>query len=281
MQLAFAASAFVLTFAAPLAALAQYGSPQQGTGYGSAPYGQPPYGAAPYGAQPAPYGQPQPPVQAGGLAPPPTAPRDPESWRTEQSLDTAEKKDSGRGLEWFWVNAEVGFQHVGLQTFKADGIVDGGRVSTTQTGPMFGAGLGVRLVFLTLGPRFRYASFDRYNLWTLDAELGLRIPLGRLEPYFVLAGGYARIGSFSGELGGAPADDVSVRGVHVRGGGGLDYYVTPVFSVGANVSFDLYGLTRPGVSLSKLENGEQNAYAADGSSIGAGFSGTAVLGLHF
>jgi hypothetical protein len=286
MHLALVASAFALMLGAPAAALAQYGGTPQG--YGSPPSG--PYGQQPpqYGSgqSPSQYGQPQygqqagSQVQAGGLAPPASAQRDPDSWRTEQALDTAEKKDSGRGLEWFWVNVEGGVQHVGLQTFKSDGIVDPSRVSTTQTGPLLGAGLGVRLVFITLGPRFRYAAFERYALWTLDAEAGLRIPIGRLEPYAVLGAGYASVGSFSGDLGGVSAGDLSIRGAHVRAGGGLDYYVTPVFSVGANVSFDFLALSRSSVSADKLEDA-QSVYAADGSGIGAGFSGTAVVGLHF
>jgi hypothetical protein len=276
MHLASAASAFVLAFAVPTVALAQYGTPQpaaQAPPYGQQPQygtGQPQYGQPGYG-QPQPASQ----VQAGGLAPPASAPRDAESWKTEQSLDTAEKKDAGRGLEWFWINAEAGFHHLGLQTFKGDGLVDASKVPTTATGPMFGAGLGVRLMFITIGPRFRYAPFSRYALWTLDAEVAMRFPLGRLEPYFELAGGYASVGSFDGDVGGAAAADVKVRGAHVRGGGGLDYYLTPTFSVGANLSLDLYVLSRPAIS------GGQNVYAESGSSIGAGLGLTAVAGLHF
>jgi hypothetical protein len=278
MQLASVASGFVLAFAVPSVALAQYGTPQPGAGSSATPYGQQPqYGTGqPQYGQPA-YGQPQPAsqVQAGGLAPPPSAPRDPESWKTEQSLDTAEKKDAGRGLEWFWINAEAGFQHLGLQTFKDGGLVDGSKVPTTGTGPIFGGGLGLRLMFITIGPRFRYASLSRYALWTLDAEVAMRFPLGRLEPYVDLAGGYVRVDGFDGDVGGTTPADLRAGGVHVRGGGGLDYYLTPTFSVGANLSLDLYALSRSAVS------GGQGVYATDGSSIGTGLGLTAVAGLHF
>jgi hypothetical protein len=275
MQFASAASAFVLALSVPAVALAQYGTPP---GSAPAPYGQQPQ----YGTGQPQYGQPgygqQPPssqVQAGGLAPPPSAPRDPESVQTEQSLDTAEKKDVGRGLEWFWINAEAGVHHLGLQTFSGDNLVDTGKVPTTGTGLMLGAGLGLRLMFITIGPRFRYTSLSRYKPWTLDAEIAMRFPLGSLEPYVLLAGGYASVGGFEGDVGEAQASDVKVRGAHVRGGGGLDYYLTPTFSVGANLSLDLYLLSRPAVS------GGQGIYAADGSSVGTGLGLTAVAGLHF
>jgi hypothetical protein len=90
-----------------------------------------------------------------------------------------------------------------------------------------------------------------------------------------LSGGYVNVASFDGDVGGAAASDVKIHGGHVRGGGGLDYYLTPVFSIGANLSLDLYFLSRKAIS------GGQGAYATDGSSIGAGLGLTAVAGLHF
>src|SRR4051794_22132008 len=52
---------------------------------------------------PPPYGG----IQAGGLTPPPPVADTPASAQpkpsTEQNLDEAKKKDSGRGLEWLWL----------------------------------------------------------------------------------------------------------------------------------------------------------------------------------
>ncbi len=240
-------------------------------------------------------------MQAGGLAPPADEnEEDQDSAKTEQKLEDADKKDTGRGLEWVYLNGEIGLESLGLQTFQAShNIVDSKVVPTTETGLLYGGGLGVRIVFITLGARFRLGSFSHYDVWTLDGELGLRIPLGSVEPYFVLGGGYATLGSFStSDLGGVSAKDVSVKGYDIRGGGGIDFYVTPVFSIGANVTGEVLGLTRPGVSLSKLQsvtsggtpaptNPQQaqaaanQVYQASGSSVGGGLSATAVLGLHF
>jgi hypothetical protein len=273
------------------AALGQYGQPAPTQGQ----YGQPAPAQGQYG-QPAPAqgqygGQPpatEPGIEAGGLAPPPsTAPETPAVAQTEEKLDDAQKKDSGRGLEWVYLNAEIGFEHLGLQTFSANNLVDAGLVDTTQTGPLYGAGLGVRLVFITLGARFRIATFSHYDLWTLNGEVGLRIPLGKFEPYFTLGGGYASLGSFTGSN--LAGGSVTIGGYDIRAGGGLDYYLTPVFSVGAALTFEVVGLTRPGVSLQGLQGAgsgtpqgaQAQVYAVDGSSVGSAFAGTLVLGLHF
>jgi hypothetical protein len=99
-----------------------------------------------------------------------------------------------------------------------------------------------------------------------------------------LAGGYASLGGFDAkDVGGASASDVSISGYDIRLGGGLDYYVTPVFSVGASLTAEMLGLTRPAVGAAKLTGASaaENVYKADGSSIGLAVTGAAVLGLHF
>ncbi len=249
--------------------------------------------SAQYG-QPQPYGQPQEQPQpggglsAGGLTPPSSQPNDPyanPSTPTEQELERAEREDSGRGLEFFYINAEAGGEHLGLQTFSANELVDASTVKTTQTGAVFGVGLGLRLVFLTIGPRFRIGLFDQWQLWTLNGELGLRIPLGNIEPYFTFGGGYASIGAFSSDNvgGGLNSNEVDITGYNIRGGFGLDFYLSNTFSIGANLTGELLVLTRPGVDPSKLSGSgtASDIYAADGSSVGSGVTLTGVVGLHF
>jgi len=269
--------------------LAQYAEQPQQSPAAPGAYGVPPPAGQPQPAT-APPGS-QPPMEAGGLAPPPsTSPESPEVAQTEAKLDEAEQKDSGRGLEWVWLNAEIGFEHLGLQTFHANNLVDAAIVGTTQTGFLYGAGLGVRLVFITLGARFRMGMFSAYDLWTLDGEVGLRIPLGKLEPHLMIAAGFASLGAFSASDvgGGVNRDNLDISGYNVRAGGGLDYYVTPIFSVGAAVTFELLGLSRASVSdLQNLQSGGASTatagelYQASGSSLGSALTGTLVLGLHF
>lgn len=271
------------TLAVPAVASAQgYGQPAQP----AQPAPQPGWGAPPPAQQ-------QPGMSAGGLAPPSSNPGDPNAQYgggPEQELAKADKEDSGRGLEFFWLNAEIGGQHLGLQTFKANNLVDGGTVKTSQTGLMYGAGLGLRLVFITLGARFRLGQFSEWDIWTLNGELGIHIPLGSIEPYFTFGGGYASMGAFDGNnLGGSlKSEDVDIKGYDIRGGFGIDIYVSNTFSIGANLTGEMLVLTRPGVDPSKLQaggtTGQQAAsevYKADGSSIGAAVSLTGVAGLHF
>lgn len=250
---------------------------------------------------PSPYGSSSPGLQAGGLAPPgaaspaPGSGYDPNPAPTEQTLREADEKDSGRGLQFVWLNGEGGFEIVGLQTLHANHLVDANIVDSRQSGPMFGAGLGARLIFLTLGARFRIGTLSTAQLWTLGAEAGLHIPIGIVEPHFNVGAGYASLGAFNPndstlDLKGA---GVNIHGWYGRVGFGIDVYVTPVVSVGANMSGDVLFLTRPGVDATKLAGttppADQTAsaqaaselYQADGSSVGAAAALTGVVGLHF
>ena len=243
-------------------------------------------------------------LNAGGLRPPPSVQSDPfapPSGETAADLEHSDEEDSGRGLEFLWLNGEIGLQHLGLQTFSSKDLLDTKVVSSTQTGLVYGAGAGIRLLFLTLGGRFRLGNFSDYQVWTLNAEAGFRIPIGSIEPYITLGGGYASLGAFDSKNVGAGLNSagVDVTGYNVRGGGGLDIYLGNVVSVGASVTGDILFLSRPGVDPTKLaattgtvQPGQMGTaaqgqalasevYAADGSSIGGGATFTAVLGLHF
>jgi hypothetical protein len=226
-------------------------------------------------------------LESGGLRPPEAvdgtapAPVDPAAPTPEKDLEKADQEDSGRGLEWIWLNAEIGGEHLGLQTLKANDLLDPKLVKTSQTGLLYGAGVGVRILVFTAGVRFRLGSFSEWQLWTLNLEGGLRIPIGSLEPYFTVGGGYASLGSFSTS---APASSkADVKGFNARVGAGLDYYLSNTFSVGGNLSGDLLFLSRSKVAgASASTSGDEAAvYAKDGSSIGAGATLTAVVGLHF
>lgn len=224
-------------------------------------------------------------LEAGGLRPPEAVdsapPADPAAETPEKDLAKADEEDAGRGLEWVWLNVEVGGQHLGLQTLKSNDLVDPKLVKTTQTGLVYGVGAGVRILVFTVGARFRLSPLSDWQLWTLDAEGGLRIPIGNLEPYFTVGAGYAAIGSFSAD---APASSkADVKGVNARLGAGIDYYLSNTFSVGANFTGDLLFLSRSAVSgASASTSGDEAAvYAKDGSSIGLGTTLTAVVGMHF
>jgi hypothetical protein len=234
-------------------------------------------------------------MEAGGLAPPPpmgtTQPNT--TTPTEQQLDDSKKEDSGRGLSWVWLNVEGGYEHVGLQTFSVnEQAFTAGFVPTTANGGVIGPGLGLRLLFFTLGARGRLGFFDNFQLFSVGPEIGFHIPLGNFEPHLDLGFGYTAMGSFKGAVSGA-SSAISIRGFDARIGGGLDYYPTSIFSIGANVSWELLGLTRPGLDPSKIssikasasttdvQNAQADALALNGTSYGSALAITAVVGLHF
>ena len=234
-------------------------------------------------------------LSAGGLAPPGSGTGtsdgyDPgQTQRAQASLQQADRKDSGRGLKFIWLNGDVGIQSLSLNTFHANNLVDSHTIATSQTGPVYGAGAGLQLVFLTLGGRFRLGNFSAWQLWTLDAELGLHMPLGKLEPYFSFASGYASMGSFSGASSAFDYKNsgLGAHGWNTRMGIGLDFYPTHFFSIGALLTGDVLYLKRsthitiPGAQSDPTLAKAQQVYANDGSSVGGAGTLTAVIGLHF
>lgn len=209
---------------------------------------------------------------------------------------SAKARPKERALEWVWVNGEGGVEVADLRTFNAN--VDNLTVGLTPTsgvGPMAGLGAGVRLLFLTLGVRGRVGAMQpdsgggAWQLWTLDAEIGVRVPLKRFEPYLTLAGGYASLGNFGTAVSGL-GSGFDVSGANLRLGVGLDVYVTHMFSVGGIASGEMLILARPGVPVSDLavakqigtlDDAKARVLEANGTSVGGALSFGLVLGLHF
>ncbi len=255
-------------------------------------------GASPSRAQspPQPGQAPRPPSMFGGMMsglqiPPPTPPSA-ASLRVSEELDEAKRQDSGRGLEWVWIDVEGGFEQLGLQTFNAGTAAFlAGLVPTSASGGVVGVGVGARLLYFTLLLRGRVGIFDIGELYRLGLEGGFHVPLGRVEPRVALAAGYAQMANLHDVVGGAAGSAIALRGFHARVGAGLDYYVTPVFSIGGDVSGELLGLTRPALSMAQVTNIQKSAPAnlqksADlllqsSSGWGGTLAATALLGLHF
>jgi hypothetical protein len=233
----------------------------------------------------------EPGLTAGGLAPPPkiegqgaTGGTDGtgaagSQQATDQALAEADREDSGRGLEFVWLNGEVGVQHFGFETFSGKDLV-GTDARTKFTSLTAGAGLGARIVFLTVGARFRYGYSKELKHFSVVAEGAVHFPLGALEPYGGIGLGYVRVLDLDRSSDDAPAAPLAMKpiaGFDGRLFGGVDYYLTNLFSVGVNVSGDVLVLFRSGEGTAAT-NG---IYAADGKGIGAGVTATAVGGLHF
>jgi hypothetical protein len=229
----------------------------------------------------------QPPV-GGEAAPAPAAGR-----------ETTLAPWGGPKSQHFWIDAQAGVESVQLQTFNADfETVSVGLLPASGVGPTANIGAGFRLVFLTLGVRGRVASFQdnaptrtigTWQIWTFDGELGLRAPLGRVEPHGALAVGYASFGGLGTAVRGLSAG-LDVHGIDGRLEGGVDYWVAHNVSIGADVSGGLLAVARPGVSardlatpkaIGTINDAKARVLEANGSSVGSMFAVTGDLGVHF
>jgi hypothetical protein len=233
-------------------------------------------------------------MQAGGLKPPaPLAngtPQSPPSATLVEEAPNDKDEDSGRGLSWFWLEAQGGFEHLGLQTFNVDETNFAvGLVETEASGGAISAGIGAQIVFLTLGARARMAFLDAWQVGTIGGEVGFKIPLGIFEPRFDLGAGYASLGNFDGVV----ADAINIRGFYARAGAGLDFYPASVIALGFHASFDFMGLTRPELDPAKIAEiqadpdigdlpaAQEQALALEGSGYGAALALQGTIGLHF
>jgi hypothetical protein len=195
---------------------------------------------------------------------------------TQRQLETAEQSDSGRGLEFVYFDVSGGGQFVSLDAFSSSHWLfpPMSAVDTSSFGAYVSAAGGIRLLFLTLGPSFRFGTFTDWDLWTLNLDLGWHVPLGNLEPYAFIGGGFAKLARHHQDFPGAT--NTSITGFDVRLGGGVDYYVSNVFSVGAKLDAELLRLSR----ATTLDQAGL-ALAGEGSTLGLVVSTGAVAGLHF
>jgi hypothetical protein len=199
---------------------------------------------------------------------------------TQLALEAAGEQDSGRGLEFVYFDVEGGFEFAALDAITKTGTLVPEGSKTSAAGALVGVAAGLRLLYFTAGPHFRLAHASDWDLWTLNLDLGWRIPLGRLEPHGHIGGGYAKLGHSADNLLGA-ARGVSVSGFDFRFGGGFDYYAANVFSIGATLDVELVRLARSAVALQPTDVPAASAFGASASSLGLAVTGAAVVGFHF
>ena len=240
--------------------------------------------------------------RAQDLQPPAAAPADPnappnpnapppQKSAQESDLDRSKKEDSGLGLEWVWLNADVGMSYIDMKSFSESQLA---LTDTSKTGLMYGFGAGVRLLFLTIGARVR--NYSEFNLWQIDGEIGLHLfRILRIDPYLAFRGGYDTVGTLTQSVNTATApsvqSDATVHGWNVGAAFGLDFYLTSLISIGAEASGDVLFLKRPPAdlpasakSLPQAQQDEikaQPLYQNSGSSVGFGGGLSAHLGIHF
>ncbi len=220
-----------------------------------------------------------------------------EAGRDQPESEEAELREHPKH-EIVWMNAEAGVEGLHLRTFEANpDTVTLGVLPADAVGPALDLGVGVRFVFVTLGVRGRVGMFSAdapdhtggFQLWSVDAELGFRAPIGRVEPYITLAGGYATFGGISTAFNGLKRG-LDVNGVDARLAMGFDYYLTKQLSIGASIGGDLLFITRYGVSVRDLATPQEvdtlnqakaRVLEGNGTSVGAAWSANGGMGIHF
>jgi hypothetical protein len=197
-----------------------------------------------------------------------------------EKLGADEKKDSGRGLEWVYLNADGGFAYTDMGSFGSTKL---SVQNTPSSGPTFGVGAGIRLFILTIGARANLDLLSSYDLWRLDGEIGIHIPIGHWDPYIGLHGGYCFVGSLQDGLSGS--SNVSISGGDAGLALGVDYYFNHFVSLGLEASGSILFLhsappALPAGSSSALSPSESMLYQQTGDSVGLGVVGSLHLGFH-
>jgi hypothetical protein len=221
----------------------------------------------------------EPPSPASGPAPAVVVEKD------KKNDTTRELEDGGLGLEWVYLNADVGSAFTDLVSLKSSNwqLQD-----NSASGPALGLAAGVRLVFLSAGIHVRDLQLSSFSLWETDLEAALHFRIWRFDLYLGARGGYAFLGSFSADSlrtsTGSSASDVTVHGWNVGPSLGLDFYISKLVSVGVDTNAEVLFLKRPPLPLQPGQTVApqyEGLYADSGSSVGAGFVGVGHLGIHF
>jgi hypothetical protein len=237
----------------------------------------PPMPGPPPGAFPA-----QPPIWGFPVQQQPMAPMAPPN-TTAQQLDAGDASGSFRGLEVAWVNLSAGGGYASLPS-KLDYTTKG------AGGPAFDLGVGGRFITWTLGVRARVMPTSSFTLVQGLLEAGYHLPMGAWDPYVDIRGGYVTalmkqetVGSLLPSAGGSLQTVSSsstialpnAHGVDLGLSVGDDLYLSALFSVGLDVSFDTMFLSHGTLSIA------DNVAFASASGIGFVVVGSLHAGLHF
>jgi len=207
--------------------------------------------------------------------------------KTETDKDSATRQleDGGLGLEWLYLNADLGAAYTDLVSLRSSNwqIVD-----NTATGAAFGVGAGVRIVFFSAGIRVRDLEMTSFNMWETDLEAALHFRIWRIDGAIGARGGYAFLGQFSPDAiatsATTNASNVTVHGWNVGPTVDLDFYLSKLISIGVDANAELLFLERPPLALPAGETvspAYASLYQDSGSSAGLGFLAMSHVGVHF
>jgi hypothetical protein len=134
---------------------------------------------------------------------------------------------------------------------EAEGRV--GFVDTNALVPVVGAGAGVRLSVVSIGPRLRLGRADEFDLWSVGGELSLRVPFSIFEPNLDLGGGQATIANIKDPS--SVAQGIApISGYYARIGGGIAVRPQRWLEVSARATWEFIGLAPSGASTAAFES---------------------------
>jgi hypothetical protein len=167
-------------------------------------------------------------------------------------------------------------------------------VPTRAVGPMAGIGAGAHLGQLGFGVRGRVASFDapradadRWQIWSANGELSVRVPMQRFLPRLALGAGYTAVSGLTDAQG--LFGELDIDGFNVRALAALDVFIVPAVSVGGAVSGEIMILSREGIpsaeeqrlAATDRERAAALAQESEGSSLGGALTLSTGARVHF
>jgi hypothetical protein len=215
---------------------------------------------------------------------PPAAPVVVQKSDSDKDTVTRQLEDGGLGLEWLYLNADLGVAYTNLISLRSSNwqIID-----NSATGPAFGIGAGVRLVFFSAGVRVRDLEMSSFNMWETDLEAALHFRIWRIDCAIGARGGYAFLGQFSSDAlstaMSTSASSVTAHGWNVGPTVDLDFYLSKLISIGVDANAEFLFLERPPLSPQgeTMNPALAPLYEQSGSSVGAGFLAMSHVGVHF
>lgn len=217
-------------------------------------------------------------LSAGGLEVPGSLQQgDDRGDQVARELEEADRRDSGRGLEFAWLVGDVGLGVLDVAGIDRGTLLAPGDASS-GVGVAYAGGLGLRLLYFTLGARVSAADVGTFRTLGVGGELGMKLPIGNLEPLAVLDVGYVGASGLAAST--TDGGLSSVGGLGLNLGIGADYYLSDYFSIGASLRLGLSVLGRPAQDPDDFNGAMDPVYADGGAGTGTSLALALRVGFH-
>ncbi|MBC7174033.1 MAG: hypothetical protein H5U40_16445, partial [Polyangiaceae bacterium] len=110
----------------------------------------------------------------------------------EPEPESPARADDEERFRAFYVEAAVGYTWIDLAQFSSDNLVPD-LVRVQGNGLAVAAGAGLQVAFLTFGLEGEWARYPDFDFGTLSLDLGFRLPVPVVQPYFRVGLGYGWI----------------------------------------------------------------------------------------